>query len=258
MKKMGWIVSVVVCVMVLLVAVLAVVGSLRDRQLMSRDPLTIQDLDRLAGTLNGRMNRPSASENDASVLPRHPAQTTASEEDPAATQQNHALQSSDAERASTALPRRLERTATPEERAKRWGHKTGTGKLAASFASPALSILDAALYATGRSGGMAWERAQAMLVRGDWSGARSCLAEYLETSRRPVARRDACAYLAWLEDDPEVAARYMELACSDEDDLRGGCLAISEELARLTGSDALADHYRARLQDVLKRRDDDW
>ncbi len=93
-----------------------------------------------------------------------------------------------------------------------------------------------------------------MLQLGDWAAAHRSFSDSLETSKHPEVRRDACAYLAWLEDDPELAVRYMELACSDPDDLRGGTLAICEELARLTGSVALADDLRARLQEVVQRR----
>lgn len=71
---------------------------------------------------------------------------------------------------------------------------------------------------------------------------------------RPAVNRMVCMKLAWLEDDPEKAVRFLEISCQPGAGVQNGNHDIREEamrnaisLCRTTGSTALRDHYKARL-----------
>ena len=79
------------------------------------------------------------------------------------------------------------------------------------------------------------------MERGDRDGARRYFRETLDSPRFSNA-----GALAWLETDPEKAARLLELSCQvHSNPFR---LINAVKLARATGNDALAEHYLNRLR----------
>lgn len=96
------------------------------------------------------------------------------------------------------------------------------------------------------AGGWVWERTQPLMSLGEWDEARRCFWLVLDAPLDRYFHRDAYAKLAWLEVDPEIAARY--LALSAQGDEHGEWLANAYDLCRVTGSDALAEHYLAQLR----------
>jgi hypothetical protein len=82
---------------------------------------------------------------------------------------------------------------------------------------------------------------------GDWETARRLFRQALDLPLDEADRRYTYVHLAWLEGDPEVATRLLELACPLQDE-RPGIIAQAARLAHLTGSRELFDHYVARLE----------
>ena len=220
----------VACIVAVLVAILASIGWMREEKMLQLPPLTLQDLDRLSKALEKR----EVPAEDAVSFPNP------TDESPAETSPSR--QSSPANR-----PRKLNRPPTDEQRREFFTRgKSRTEKLLALVGSTAWGgLVDAALVAGGVREGASWGRGQVNLICGNWAEARSCFTEYLRHSEEPGMQQIACAYLAWLEDDSEVAVRYMEIACSGGQQFSLGSCA---RLSRDTGSTELADYYIARYK----------
>jgi len=218
MKKVAAGCFAVVCVLGVLVALLAGVGYLREERQRELPPMTVQDLDQIATRMS------------AAAKPAEP--------------QTAPVEVQSKEPHADNLPRRLEKPATDEQRREFFsrGHGTSDKLFGYIGSSPLGAVADAAALIAGLPDGASWERAEAALICGRWAEAQSYFEEVVRKSDRPVVQQQACAYLAWLEDDPEVVARYMELACSSG---QSGCLIFCAELARDTGSTELAHHYFA-------------
>ena len=115
------------------------------------------------------------------------------------------------------------------------------------LAKPLVQAWQATLHLTGRERGWLWnDCAQVHAVLGELDAARRCWWRVLDSSE-PDARRFACAELAWYEEEPEMAARLLEISCQ-EGVGEGNNLVNAIELCRLTGSTKLADHYLDRLR----------
>ena len=232
MKKVATGGFAVACVVAVFMVILASIGRMRQEKLRELPPLTLQDLDRLSKALPN----PEAPAKDAVTPPdadkESPAEVAANPQPPAN------------------LPRRLNRPAMDEQRRELFtgGRSRRDRLLAVLGSSPLGSIADVALVAAGRPTGELWPRAQCNLMRGNWEEARICFTEFVRKSDEPMERQRACAYLAWLEDDPEMAARYMELA-SCGGDWYGTLLCV--ELATATGSTELAEKYIARGRSLV-------
>lgn len=225
MKKFGRIVLWAVCAFLLVLIPLQFLASIHDQEMAARPSLTQEDLDRLAPTLS---SSPQAEDGPPDSEPLAAPETP--------------------------LPRRLERALTSEEQAKYWTSVFGRNQTMGRFAYSTLGIFDAPLRAVGFSQGASFERAKAALWAGDFDKARQQLSEYVRTADGTGLCHEALIDLALLEDDPELAARYMELSCTDENDLRGGYEAMAAWLAEKTGSKSLEAHYRAKLEAINQKR----
>jgi len=225
-KKFGRVVLIILCLFLVGLIPLQFLAGIHDQELAERPPLTLEDLDRLAPAL-----MPSAPKEDGPSKPEE-----------------------DAASAETPLPKRLERALTHEERTEYWLSAMGRNNKMGKFAYKALGILDAPLRYAGFRPGTSYERAKAALWAGDFDGARRQFAEYIYAAEGSNINREVFIDLAFLEDDPELAARYMELSCADENDLRGGYEAMAVYLAEKTGSKKLEAHYRAKLEAIEQRR----
>ncbi|MCX5768890.1 MAG: hypothetical protein NTZ09_01250 [Candidatus Hydrogenedentes bacterium] len=223
MKKVAAGCFAVVCVLGVLVALLAGVGHLREERQRDLPPITLQDLDQIAASM------------------QNPSEAAAGAASPAV---ENATKSNPEQKTAANLPRRLERAATDEERRQFFMRGKSTSDKIFGFVatSPVGAIGDAVAVAAGIPAGASWERGMANLFMGRWAEARRYLEEVLRKWESRVVQEQACGYLAWLEDDPELAARYMEVASS------GGQLfglSSSATLARATGSTELAEHYQS-------------
>jgi len=82
---------------------------------------------------------------------------------------------------------------------------------------------------------------------GDFTTARDYLREALRTEKRDFSRGWICGWLAWLEEDPEVAMALLQESCASGNALQ---LRDAMHLAILTNSDDLADYYFRRWSDA--------
>jgi len=229
MKRSHGIAIGALAIIALSVAILQVIGSIFVQRPVQRRSLTMEDINRLAKELAA----PEAG--DTRQWASEPAEGT-----------------SPPESVREPLPRRLERAATAEERAEHFRNRNFL-RFAASlvYTNPAF---DAVCRLAGHRDVSAFLRGQVMIRNGDWDGARSCFTTVLEETQDPFARHAAFLQLAWVEDDPELAARCLEIACHDDANLQNGVLLSASELARTTGSDALAGHYRTRYENFFLPR----
>lgn len=123
------------------------------------------------------------------------------------------------------------------------------------FHDDSQKLLETLFWATDGEGD--GERARqvggAAMRRGDLEEARNYLRSALKTALKNQDH-DQCqrisASLAWVEDDPEVAAALLEASCAADDHTTESMKLFFVQNALivsiLTGSDALAEHYYAR------------
>ncbi|MCX5768894.1 MAG: hypothetical protein NTZ09_01270 [Candidatus Hydrogenedentes bacterium] len=225
----------VACVIAVLVAILASIGQMRHAKIQDLPPLTLQELDQLSKALK---------------KPEAPAKTAVSP--PQATDEAAAELSSNGPASPADLPRRLNRAATDEQRREQFtsGQSASNKLIALIGSSPVGGLVDAVGVAAGIPEGALANRGECYMVRGKWDEAKSCYAEFIRKSKDPVMLQIAYGRLAWLEDDPEFAARYMELASTGPQAWPIG--AWCRNLASLTGSDELADYYGRLYQERWK------
>lgn len=218
MKKIAAGCLAVACVLAVLVVLLTGLGSLREERQRDLPPMTVRDLDQIARQMTTATD-PAKPQTGVETPPIEPA---------------------------SPLPRRLARPATSEERREFFSRTHSYGMSDNVFgyvaSSPLGAMADAAALVAGVPDGASWTRAQAALIRGRWAEARGYFEEVVRKSNSPALQKGACGYLAWVEDDPELAARCMEIACSGGQDF---CFSFSAELARVTGSTELAEYYQS-------------
>jgi hypothetical protein len=210
----------ITCVLALIVGVLISVGYMRQEKIRDIAPLTLQDLDRLS--MNFKKPQ-TATETPAAAKPSH--------------------ETANAPQAAPAnLPRRLNRCANDEDRRHFFVQgKSRNDRLFCYLAtSPIGAVGDTLALIAGQPAGAAWERGLANLLRGRWAEGRMYMEDLFRNSDNPEVRQQAAGYLAWLAEDPEVAAKYMEIASSNG---RLFGLSSSALLAKTTGSKELADYY---------------
>ncbi|HUW60481.1 MAG TPA: tetratricopeptide repeat protein [Candidatus Bathyarchaeia archaeon] len=220
------------CVIAVVAAILASIGSLRQEKIREWPPLTLQELDRLSKALK---------------KPEVPAENAVTPPNP--TDQSPAEARSIGQNPPADLPRRLNRPATDEERREQFmrGKSARNRLIAVIGSSPLGGFVDALGVAVGIPEGALANRGECYMARGKWDEAKSCYSEFVRKSKDPVMLQIAHGRLAWLEDDPELAARYMELASSGE---QAWPIALCRSLAWQTGSTVLAQHYQALFERV--------
>ncbi len=195
MKKAAVVSLLVAGVLASLLFVLGTVGNMRNEKIRQQPPLTAGELDALAKSI-----------------------ATAETANTDATAANGSAELSAV--SAAAPPGRLNRMATDVQRREMFMGTPSTfkGHLIVIFgSSPFGAVADAAAVASGSPTGESWACAMCNLLRGDWKDAKGYLQEFLRTSTEADYRQLACGYLAWLEDDPEQAVRYMDVACSGSD-----------------------------------------
>ena len=95
---------------------------------------------------------------------------------------------------------------------------------------------------------------------GNFDTARSYLREAMRVEKDESMRRYLACQLAWIEEDPHVAAALLEQSCGGAvgitvDPVYNECLAPTNalDLCVTTGSKELADYYYHRYRDSWRR-----
>lgn len=218
------------------VIILLSVGLAHRGKMLEQPALTLQELDDLAAKL--KVSRQGRRDNNK-ILTEPLPDTNVPAELP--------------EKPLKELPRRLNRAAVEfQRRAVFMDGLSRRNKLYALFmTSPAGHVAEAIHLAMGgKPEDSAWGLGMFNLRRGNWEEGRAYLSEFLRRCDDPKGQQLASAHLAWLENDPEKAARYMEIASSG-DCLE--CLYRCERLAYETGSKELAEHYQRLLEQAKAR-----
>ncbi len=150
--------------------------------------------------------------------------------------------------AEPVLPSGLEGTVSAEALVERFGERRPGELRDTQLKAKAFKVLEgvSSFVNQEQAGGWAWERGQELMSLGQWDAARRCFWVALDSPLDPGIHKFAAAKLAWLEDDPEKALQYLELSCYGEN--CSHWLINAVDLCEATGSDALAEHYLARLR----------
>ena len=116
---------------------------------------------------------------------------------------------------------------------------------------PALKSTESAFWMIGpdSGGGFEQEIGHESYQMGDHEAAKMYLSEALRLEKRERRREHICGMLAWVEEDPEIAAALLRESCASDNRHR---LHNAMALAILTESDDLAEHYFERWTGVLE------
>lgn len=210
---------------VILAVIVGLAIHLRESRLSSGMPLTMRDLDDVGKRLSSEAVRELPPPDDGAL----------------------AAGDTSVERIANVPLTRLERCLSTEELGTRKTIRSSQERDARIKAGICLALESVSSFVSqNEAAGWAWERGDELYSLGNWSGARRCYQTALESPLSPGQLRHACARLAWLEDDPERAARFLELAC--QGDAYGANIPQAIDLCRATGSDTLERYYLNRLR----------
>ncbi|MCX5768892.1 MAG: hypothetical protein NTZ09_01260 [Candidatus Hydrogenedentes bacterium] len=226
MKKIVAVFFVVAGILAVLVGIRGATGMSRQQSILQQPPLTTQEIEQLSRAVSP-VKSGTASPNTAETSSQ---EVTNAQVNPAPP---------------------LTQPATKVQRLQLFtsGWTNGEIQIARVASSPFGGVAVAKFLGAGVPGGDdAWLQAQCNLMLGNWKEARTCFTEILRNDFGSVWRPRAWAYLAWLEDDPEMAARYLEIACSGVD---WYAVFLSVELASATGNTELAEKYMARGRSLV-------
>ncbi len=218
------------------------VVEVRKLELASRNPVVLRDLNELGKRL------------DTSIKNRVPPQVevagTATFEQPETM-------------TPSSLPTQLERCVSAQKLAELRKVTRQKDKLEARFRTTVLGIEDSVSYVFGTRT-RNWPHTSAaigyeMITLGNWESARRHLWAAVDVYETydPTQCKIALGQLAWLEDDPEKAARLLQLSCQGEfhlpyphnsENLAASQLENAYTLCKETDSTALAEHYLERLR----------
>lgn len=223
-KRAGWIVLAFVGGFIILTSLMMVLVDLRQSHLAARKPPTLRDLDELTDRF--ALATPHEDPHAEDTIPGHPAGLGNAE--------------------PPTLPSRLESNPSSDDILSRFTENRPGMRLQLRIATRIYEVLEAmsASISEDQPDHRTFELGRMMMGLGEWDAARRCFWEALDAPLDPRFHRYACAKLAWLEDDPEKALRYLELSCQGDD----YWLPNAIFLCRTTGSGALAEHYLARLR----------
>jgi len=220
----------------------------RDRELALRKPLTLSDLDELGNRLDPAIQ--------SQVPPRVEVAETAKSAQPETM-------------APSTLPTRLERSLSTEKLARLRTVSRTRDKLQARTRMTALRIVGSISHVLGTSTNSEFEHIPAaigyeMMSLGNWESAKRYLWAAVDTYETfdTTQCKFVLGALAWLEDDPEKAARLLQLSCQGEflvpsryqgefthsETFAASQLLNAFDLCKETDSAALAEHYLARLR----------
>ena len=244
MKKLiGWAVVIIVVAVAVFSALVLVFMGLREQELALRPLPTLENLDEVADGMTALVAERVAQAEQA----ERAAEPDGGEEEAAAP-----------------LPVRLEQVPSPEALTEQF-ISPGADQPVVARGCKTIEAVLRTVGAADTARDWAWETGRHLMWAGDWDAARGYLHELLDEPHASPRYRDACGRLAWLEEDPHKAARFLEMSCDDtwlkfklatgskdmarvHSGLLERHLSNAVELTRATGSDALADHYLERLR----------
>lgn len=220
-KLLGWGFVVTVIIVAILSSLVSIAVKFNREEMAKRTSPTLSDLDALSERLREATPPPD--------LPEAPESEAARDESPS-------------------LPTRLASTPSVEMLEERFKEKRPDQIRGTKIEAWVFATLESTLRPVSRkqAAGWAWELGSEYMALGEWDAAKRCWWESLDAPLSPGIHRHACARLAWLEEDPEKAARLLELSCQEDE--YGSWLSNAIRLSRVTGSTELADHYLARLR----------
>ncbi len=232
MKKFKTACLAAACVLLAIFAVYCIISTLRRQHAFEQPPLTREELDRLSQNAK-------------------PAQAPAP--DPILTANAPVVSAAEPPPDSAALPRRLTRTLTDEQR-RHWIVQGRIRRLLSHFQmSPVGMAIQAIMSHPYSKQAELYFCGQMFLGDGNFARAKSCFSEMVRKDPDGWASAYAYAYLAHIEDDPEMAARYMELASASAGD-DPWPLLFCRNLARDTGSNELAAYYGRLYEEKFRRQ----
>ena len=228
------------------------IGTLGQEEVRQQPPLTLQEIDRIAESTAPAKKGMSAADTrqtpDSRRLDKTAGPLPVQQVAPERMDDDSPAKLTGASTAAVdpASVQPLVRVATGEQRLKffegRWSRKD---RLLVRFvAGPLSSVLNLGDSPDGN----VLMRANCSLMTGNWDEARSCFTQMLREDHGKMFQWGACAHLAWLEDDPALAARYMEIASSGVD---WNAVLLSAELAAATGDKERARRYIARGRSLV-------
>ncbi len=111
------------------------------------------------------------------------------------------------------------------------------------------------LFGEDESSRRAWWVAVAKMQRHDWPGAEYYLRRVMLTSPDTFMRRMACAHLAWLVDDPKMAARLLRLSVYGEPCQNGRMVyPYIVRLCQDTGNTELGAYYLSQYRECCPEK----
>lgn len=244
MKKMAAAIFVVFVVLLMAFVALRLAVNARRQTIASREPLTLDTLDKLATTWKQTTRKKAAQETGTeSIQSSVEANTPTSDDSSSAKTEEQTSETPHLKRTLT-KDELVEWRTREESRQKdspppRWQWKVAFAvfEQRAMFTAATAGSSEAVLWFL--NAGAAAEALH------DWQTATNYYREVLDSSPDESLRRLSCCRLAWLEEDSGVAERLLELSCESDDPY---CMLEAIRLAEATGSGALREHYLARLK----------
>ncbi len=245
-KRLIWYILAFVLVVVSLISgILTSVVQVREHELASRPPVSLQDLDELGKRLDPstKSQNPQVDETAESAQPETITPTS--------------------------IPTRLERSLSTQELAKLFKSTRQKDRLEKWAEATLLKTVGSASHALGRATTAEYVHIPAeigfdMMALGNWESARRNLWAAVDVyeASYPANCKNVLGRLAWLENDPEKAAHLLQLACQGEflkptrhqGELAHSARAAARQLMNAytlcmaTDSAVLAEHYLARLR----------
>jgi len=261
-RKLKW--SALLVALVIFVAGFAVYLKLiaQRADIASRGPLTISELERLAAKWREASQDDSATSSSASSLVVGVEQGTVERADrsgigdPRAAERDAPSRSASLQEAGHATLKRCLTQAEKDAAADdfRRSNREPLGVLMISGLEFATTALLSAGADPGPGGMHYCEAAQvAFMSTADWATAKRLYRQALDYPVTKQVREHCCLRLAWMEDDPVVASRLLELACPANEET-SYYLEEAIRLAHKTGSRDLFDQYVGRLQRLNPER----
>ena len=254
MKKLGIALLLIAVAMAMLISAVLIKLTAQRQAIEARGPLTLEGVDKLAAKWEAAAGGASPESPNAVPEEVSSGQTVeARRGDASEARAGPVVEPDSSPSPSTAASRPvLRRTLTRAEKEQlaeqvRQENHTRLGTLV----GPAVEFLATAGLSLGLDeaggGGHYREAAQIAYHAGDWVTAERLYRQALDYPLNSYCQRDCCLRLAWMEDDPEVATRLLDLACPPDDE-SPVFLSQAAYLANRTGSQDLCEHYRARLR----------
>ncbi|MBI5092912.1 MAG: hypothetical protein HZB26_10780 [Candidatus Hydrogenedentes bacterium] len=261
MRKLKLALLIIAAVAIMLVCVVLLKLAAQRQDIRSRGPLTIEEINRVAAKWG-----PAPQANPAKLSHSDPTRIDSSQpaklltEIPPAVLDDGAGNAASASTGDSLVDHpTLRGTLTQTEKEHmavgyRQLYKTRIGTRLGSLIVPSMEFMAVALGGVGLEKDLGHQLFEAAEIAyhntADWETAKRLYRQALDCRSNTRHTAQVCYIrLAWMEDDPKVADRLLELACPSGDE-SPYVLTEAASLAYLTGSRELFDYYFDRLQQL--------